>query len=392
MLNVSINLSAHEGEHAQAHHGGPAAPATTKVELVSSMPVANQEVESVIRLTDLKGQPVTSDMLEVAHTEKIHLLIIDESLGDYHHEHPTPAGKPGEYKFFFHPKNGGRYSLFADLLPKATGRQEYARTEVHVQGDSRPLDQSATKRATVDGYKFELSADGDGALRKGEAKLVKVKITAPDGKPANNLEPVMGAFAHGVGFPADRSGVVHVHPMGKEPTADSERGGPELTFHIVPEQTGYMKFYVQVQIGGEEKFAGFGFNVDQAAPRVATASAAASPLTAEQKQFLEHYEMIRSSLAADDLAKAKQAAHILAESKNGEAAVAAEIAKTSSIKTAREAFKRLSASATRIAANQQGYYVMTCPMTENGHWVQTSAEVANPYFGAEMLSCGSIRN
>ena len=392
LLNGPINLLAHEGEHGKTHHGGPAGPATARIEWVSSSPVANQTAESVIRLTDLKGQPVTSDMLEIAHTEKIHLLIIDESLGDYHHEHPTPAEKPGEYRFSFQPKNGGRYSVFADLVPKATGRQEYARTEIRVQGDSRPLDQSATRLAIVDGYKFELSAGSEGALRKGEAKRVKVKITAPDGKPATNLEPVMGAFAHGVGFPSDRSGVVHVHPMGEEPTRESERGGPELTFHIVPEHAGYMKFYVQVQIGGEQKFAGFGFNVDEAAPRVAKTSAAASPLTAEQKQFLEHYEMIRSALAADDFAKAKQAAHILAKASQGEATLAAEIAEASSIKAAREAFKKLSESATRIAANQQGFYVMTCPMTENGHWVQTTAEIANPYFGAEMLTCGSIRN
>jgi hypothetical protein len=382
----------HEGEHPAAHHGGPGGPATTKVELISAAPVAGQEIQCAFRLTDAKGRPVSPDMLEVAHTEKMHLLIIDESLDDYHHEHPTPTGVPGEYKFSFQPRNGGRYALFADLVPKATGRQEYAHTEIQVQGDPRPLDRSARQSAMVDGYKFDLSMDGGSSLRVGEAKLVKVNVTAPDGKPVAHLEPVMGAFAHGVGFPSDRSGVVHVHPMGREPTKDLERGGPELMFHIVPEQAGYMKFYVQVQIGGQEKMAPFGLNVDEAAPSVAKASAAASALTAEQKQFLEHYEMIRSSLAADDLAKAKQAAHILVESKNGEAAVAAEIAKTSSIKTAREAFKKLSASATRMAANQQGYYVMTCPMTQDGHWVQTTREVANPYFGSSMLNCGSIRN
>jgi hypothetical protein len=380
--------------HANSAHAHAAATAATiKVEVLpNEQHAAGQSAPSVIRLTAPDGTPVTPDQLEVAHTEKIHLLIIDESLGDYHHEHPTPTDKPGEYKFSFQPRNGGRYAVFADLLPKATGRQEYARTEVHVQGAPRPLDQSAAQAASVDGYKFDLSMDGGSAFRVGEAKLVKVKVTAPDGKPATHLEPVMGAFAHGVGFPSDRSGVVHVHPMGKEPTKDSERGGPELMFHIVPEHAGYMKFYVQVQVGGEQKFAGFGFHVDEASPRVATASGNSSSLAPEQKQFLEHYEMIRSALAADDFANAKQAAHILAESKNGEAALAAEIAKASSIKAAREAFKKLSASATKIAANQQGYFVMNCPMTENGRWVQTTDKVANPYFGASMLKCGSVAN
>jgi hypothetical protein len=383
---------AREGEHAAAHHGGPAAPATTKLELISPAPVAGQGTECIIQLTDAKGRPVSPDMLGVTHTEKIHLLIIDESLGDYHHEHPTPTDKPGEYKFSFRPRNGGHYALFADLLPKATGRQEYARTEIQVQGAPRPVDQSPAQSAMVDGYKFDLSMDGGSLPRVGEAKLVKVNVTAPDGKPATHLEPVMGAFAHGVGFPSDRSGVVHVHPMGKEPTKDLERGGPELIFHIVPEHAGYMKFYVQVQIGGEQKFAGFGFHVDEARPREATGSAGFSAMTAEQKQFLDHYEMIRRALAADDFARAKQAAHILAASKNSEAALTRELVRANSIDAAREAFKKLSATAINLAANQKGYFVMSCPMIENGNWVQTTDQVANPYFGAEMLNCGSIRN
>ena len=395
-------LHAHEGEHPTAQHNHPAAAPTIKLELISPTPVAGQESEARVRLTNAQGKSVTPEMLEIAHTEKFHLLIIDESLGDYHHEHPAPADKPGEYKFSFRPKNGGRYTLFADLLPKATARQEYARTEVQVKGEPRPLDQSAAQVASVDGYKFELAAEGGDRLRKGEAKLVKVKVTAPDGKPASHLEPVMGAFAHGVGFPTDRSGVVHVHPMGKEPMTDSERGGPELSFHIVPEHAGYMKFFVQVQIGGEQKFAGFGFNVDEPAPRVAkTSGAGASTMTAQQKQFLERYEMIRSALAADDFAQAKQAAQTLAQAghghgdaalAHGDTALAKEIANAGSIKAAREAFKKLSTSATKIAADQDGYYVMNCPMTENGQWVQTTEEVANPYFGASMLRCGSVVN
>ncbi len=376
------------------HHGGPSGPATVKVELLPSESalVAGQESPAVIRLTDPKGKPVSFKGLKTAHTKKIHLLIIDESLTDYHHEHPVPTAKPGEYKFTFQPKTGGRYTIFADLVPTATGKQEYARTDVEVQGEKKPLDESAGQLAEVDGYKFELSAEGESTLRVGEAKLVKVKVTKPDGQAAGNLEPVMGAFAHGVGFPSDRSGVVHVHPMGKEPTKASERGGPELTFHIVPEHAGYMKFYVQVQIGGEDKFAGFGFKVSEAQPVApASATTAASTLTAPQKQFMEHYEMVRSSLAADDLPKAKKAAEILTGAKDVPAPAAAKIAKSKTIKAAREAFIGLSMQAMKLAANQPGYFVMACPMVERGDWVQTKAQVENPYMGSAMLQCGSVK-
>ena len=377
---------------AAEHHG--AGPATIKVEFVppASPFKAGAETTALIRLSDAKGKPVTFKQLELAHTKKIHLLIIDEGLTDYHHEHPVPSKNPGEYAFTFKPAKGGAYTVFADLLPTATGKQEYARTEVAVAGSAAAVDQSAGRVATVDGYKFELTPEGNGTLRVGEATMAKVKVTKPDGQPANNLEPVMGAFAHGVGFPADRSGVVHVHPLGREPEKASERGGPDLSFHIVPEHAGYMKFYVQVQIDGRDRFAGFGFNVEKAAEVAdSPVPAGEATLTPAQKQFLTQYETVRAALAADDLTAAKKAAAVLAADKTTAAPGAADLAKSGSIKDARDAFKKLSAHAAMVATQQPGYFVMACPMVPEGTWVQLTKKVENPYMGAAMLGCGAIK-
>ena len=46
--------------------------------------------------------------------------------------------------------------------------------------------------------------------------------------------------------------------------AESERGGPELDFHLLPEKPGFLKFYVQVQLGGKDVYAGFGLDVEPA--------------------------------------------------------------------------------------------------------------------------------
>ncbi len=386
---------AHEDDKAKAamHHGS-SGPATIKVEFApTAAPYqAGAEITALIRLSDAQGKPVTFEQLELAHTKKIHLLIIDEGLTDYHHEHPVPTKNAGEYAFTLKPAKGGRYTVFADLLPTATRKQEYAKTEIAIAGTAAALDQSAGRVAIVDGYKFELSIDGDATLRVGEATMAKVKVTKPDGSSANNLEPVMGAFAHGVGFPADRSGVVHVHPMGKEPEQATERGGPDLSFHVVPEHAGYMKFYVQVQIDGRDRFAGFGFKVEKAAELAASAAPTTeSTLTPQQKQFLVQYEAVRSALSADDFAAAKKAAATLVASKEIATAGAAEIAKSSSIKDAREAFKKLSAHAAMVAAQQAGYFVMACPMVKEGTWVQLTKKVENPYMGAAMLGCGAIK-
>ncbi|MBI3885389.1 MAG: hypothetical protein HY302_06635 [Opitutae bacterium] len=257
-------------------HNETAAPAEPTVRIAfqpAAAPIAGARVPVVVKLTTRDGRPVTADDLELAHTQRVHLLIVDASLTDYLHEHPVETA-PGEWSFTFAPKTGGNYTVFADLLPKATGAQEYTKTTVYVDGAPRPLDTSLNLTATADGYRFDLTIPAAEPLTAGTASLVAVKVTRSDGTPANNLEPLMGAFAHGVGFTADLGGVLHVHPMGREPELDAERGGPDLTFHLQPSQPGFFKFYVQAQIDGRSRFAGFGLFAAPA--KLASASAAAA--------------------------------------------------------------------------------------------------------------------
>ncbi|MDO8540196.1 MAG: hypothetical protein Q7S40_07095 [Opitutaceae bacterium] len=119
-----------------------------------------------------------------------------------------------------------------------------------------------------------------------------------------------------------------------------------------------------------------------------------SSLTEAQRTFLAKYEAVRAALAADDLAKAKNAAGNLAGVAEGKD-VAAEIKKLStadSLKDARDAFKPVSKRAVELAAGQPGYFHAHCPMVpgNQGHWVQTTDKINNPYFGTAMLTCGSI--
>ena len=134
-----------------------------------------------------------------------------------------------------------------------------------------------------------------------------------------------------------------------------------------------------------------------------------APLTDEQKAFLSQYEAVRAALAADDLAAVKKAAAaVVTESKTPPkepltdeqkerqvkfAANVKKIASADSLKTAREAFKALSKRAIHYAEGKEGYYVANCPMVEGGEgdWVQTSKKINNPYFGKQMLTCGSIK-
>ena len=242
---------------------------TVQVSFLSSKtPQAGTSMPVVVKLATKDSKPVTSADLELAHTKLVHLLIVDSSLTSYTHEHPVETA-PGEWSFTFNPKIGGTYTVFADLQPKATGAQEYAKTTVTVSGAARPIDMATNLTTAVDGYRFDLKIPADEPLTAGEASLVSVHVTKPDGTAATNLEPIMAAFAHGVGFTSDLKSVMHVHPMGKEPEMDSERGGPDLSFHLQPAMAGFFKFYVQVQINGQSKFAPFGLNAAPAKPQMA---------------------------------------------------------------------------------------------------------------------------
>jgi hypothetical protein len=99
---------------------------------------------------------------------------------------------------------------------------------------------------------------------------------------------------------------------------------------------------------------------------------------------LAGYEKVRAALAADDLAGAKNAG------KNLGPPFGFPIWNSRTLEEARRAFAVMSVHAVNVASGQTGYYVMHCPMLSKD-WVQTSKQIANPYGGKEMITCGEIR-
>jgi len=241
-----------------AHMHDTARAATTNVSLSTAQPLTSgKKADVTIKLSKKDGSPVLLSDLEEAHTQKIHLLIIDSSLSDYHHEHPEPAGTPGEYTFSFTPKKPGPYRVWADLVPTVTGKQEYAIGNISAASKGEPITEKTIKTSpTVGGLKYEITFE-DSELKAGQAALGKLKITSADGNPFSQLEPIMGAYAHIVGFNEDFQSIVHIHPMGAEPTKATDRGIGELEFHLLPAKPGLMRLFAQVQIGGKNQFASF---------------------------------------------------------------------------------------------------------------------------------------
>ncbi len=227
-----------------------------------------------IRLVRSDGSAVLlSDLVEM-HTKKIHLLINDLSLSDYHHEHPTPTGVPGEYEFSITPTKPGPYRVWADLVPAASSIQEYVTADILADTVSLPLnDRRTISSAVVNGRTYLLDLDtGKKPIHAGETVIGTIAVIGSDGKPFVGLEPVMGTFAHIVGFNEDLKTILHIHPYGKEPTSDSDRAGPAFAFKFYAPTPGFFRLYGQVQIDGVNQFAPFGVTI-----LPATANAAAKP-------------------------------------------------------------------------------------------------------------------
>ena len=121
------------------------------------------------------------------------------------------------------------------------------------------------------------------------------------------------------------------------------------------------------------------------------------------RALLERYEKVRAALAADKFDDARfQAGQLANEAKAAVAAnpgdavqklgeAAATMATQSRADRLREEFKPASVAAIQLASGSPGYYVLNCPMTKDGDWLQTDTKVSNPYFGKSMLECGVVK-
>lgn len=228
---------------------------TTKLEMIEQ-PHDKGMLYSV-KLTDIKtGKPITEDDLKTVHTKKLHLLVIDPSLTEYHHVHPT-LNKDGGWDAYWLEETD-RFRVWADITRKDTGKQEYIMTDVGQTENIYKIDKTTNSDYKIGEYGFSLKLDDE--LKAGEAAMATITITK-NGKPFNQLEPVMGAYAHLVGFNEDYKSIMHIHPMGDEPKKDSDRGGPELEFHIEPEKAGFTKLFAQFLIDGKDIFVPFGVMV-----------------------------------------------------------------------------------------------------------------------------------
>ncbi len=221
--------------------------------------VPEQEVLLTFALTDSRtGKPLPPEALSIMHEQKFHLLGVDASLTDYQHLHPTPGTVEGQYVTRFTPHKPGDYRVWANVMPVSQKGEAYAVADIKGSTQPETINPVLNTSVEVEGLVFTLSFDT--VPQAGDMAMGRV-IVKQNGLSFTQLEPVMGAFAHVVAFPANRLNVLHVHPLGEEPTDKDARGGPLLEFHFMPQEPGFAKLFVQVRVKGQDIFAPFGVMV-----------------------------------------------------------------------------------------------------------------------------------
>ncbi|MGE9293481.1 MAG: hypothetical protein ACQKBW_07710 [Puniceicoccales bacterium] len=217
-------------------------PVTMELSMPETLKVG-QKVFVALKLINVSGEVIEPHELAITHTEPLHIMVVDESLEDYHHIHPEPLGPTGEWGFDFTPYRAGRYRVFAEFVPTRTQQKVTGTAEFEVQpATSRPeKPTSALPVAQLNSLPTQLSSSTENSL------------TLKFGEPLT-LQPVMGALGHMVAFDEDLHGYAHLHPKytGKEKDAE-----PVLEFAFNTDKPGKYRLWAQVKVDGEERFLPF---------------------------------------------------------------------------------------------------------------------------------------
>lgn len=219
---------------------------------------AGQVCKFQLRLHNYKEEMLTGKDIVVNHTEKLHLLCIDESVQDYQHVHPQEVA-PGVFEFAFTPANGGRYKVFVDFIMMRSGSRVLLQDSFDVEGERVQPVWTGALQARSGKYSFTLRM-ADPQIRSGQTQAVEIQVVdTANGQPVE-LQPIMGAYAHLVAFDAARRGFAHFHPL----SADEELWDPSLDglqFSFSLGDPGQYRLWAQVRIDDREQFVPFDLKV-----------------------------------------------------------------------------------------------------------------------------------
>ena len=248
----------HEQEHKEGHAHGSAEhegqfAARTKLDVrAGSEPKAGVEAKLRMTIQGKDGEPIKA--FKEFHEAKVHLVVVRSGLDQFAHLHPEVNAESGELSVEYTFPLGGTYHLFADFQEEG-GTPGVAVGEITVAGDAPAAPDLKTDvpgTITGDGLTAQISVEG---TKAGEDWTISFVLSTPDGKPATDLEPYMGAKGHLNVVSEDASQYVHSHPA-----EGGEHNEVRFTAHF--EAPGLYKGWGQFKSRGQVQIVPFVLRVD----------------------------------------------------------------------------------------------------------------------------------
>jgi hypothetical protein len=204
--------------------------------LTPRTPKPFQAVEFAFRVRDPKSA-ATVNRFEVIHEKLFHLFVVSQDLSFFLHDHPVIA-KDGAFHYQGDLPKPGMYRVLADYYPAGATPQLTAKTFFVPGAGWQPAhpepDLAPKHTANMD---VEVSTDPAVPIA-GMKTMIFFRL-----KPAEGLEPYLGAWAHMLAASDDLIDLIHTHPF----VAD---GGPQMQFNIIFPRAHAYRMWVQMQRQG----------------------------------------------------------------------------------------------------------------------------------------------
>ncbi|GAC1303260.1 MAG: hypothetical protein NVSMB19_13100 [Vulcanimicrobiaceae bacterium] len=229
--------------------------------------------DATLRYTPVAPLAVRVDIVLRAHgrtvraydtemTQRMHLIVLDETLSMFEHLHPQFAAD-GRFSIVVRVPRAGRYYVYADASPHRLAQQVF-RFAVPIgaagAGRARTATRAAAPIATVRSGAYTARIDARD-LRAGTPSHIGIAI-AKNGIPATDLRPYLGSAAHAVFIDTRTLAYLHVHPasasdgpmdgmagMTTVPLAAGARVGSNLELHVPAPAAGTYKLWLQFRGG-----------------------------------------------------------------------------------------------------------------------------------------------
>ncbi len=204
-----------------------------------------------LTLRTASGKPIGPGDLTAFDGRKIQLLILDPALRELQQVRPAPSGRRGRWGFDFTPGASGSYRIFADFIPRATGKEMYVWADLAVAG-------AAGVRAPA-----PVQAGGSGRLILRplapaiDARIpVSFTVSRADGAPLA-VGPLDGAWGRLVIVDQSRGGLAYLHP----PAPPGAARLPPPVFRVTLSDPGHYKAWATVAWNGRPRLVPLRFAV-----------------------------------------------------------------------------------------------------------------------------------